>query len=326
MKAIQVARFGPPEVLTAVTVQDPVAGPGEVVITVAAADVLFLDVLIRSGRAAEWFPVQPPYVPGNGVAGRVTAVGEGADPGWAGQRVISRTGGHGGSGGYAQQAAVPAERLIPVPDSAGLPEAAAVLHDGATALGLAASTGIKPDDWVLIVGAAGGLGITLLQLARASGARVIGAARGTAKLGLITGQGAEAAVDYSEPGWTEQVVKATGGGPDVVFDGVGGRLGSEAFGIVAEGGRFSAHGSASGAFAVTDPAQAARRGVTVRGIEQAQFGPGEHEALARRAVTELAAGRIRPVIGQAFPLERAADAHTALESRTAIGKTLLTLP
>jgi NADPH2:quinone reductase len=322
-----VAGFGPPEVLTAVSSQDPVAGPGEVVITVAAADVLFLDALIRSGRAAEWFPVQPPYVPGSGVAGRVTAVGEGADPGWAGQRVISRTGGHGGSGGYAEQAAVPAGRLIPVPDGVGLPAAAAVLHDGATALGLAASTGIKPGDWVLIVGAAGGLGIALLQLAQASGARVIGAARGAAKLGLITGQGAEAAVDYGEPGWTEQVVKATGGaGPDVVFDGAGGRLGSEAFGIVAGGGRFSAHGSASGGFAMTDPAEASRRGVTVRGIEQAQFGPGEHEALARRAVTELAAGRIRPVIGQTFPLERAAHAHTALESRTAIGKTLLTAP
>lgn len=327
MRVIQVSRFGPPDVLTARDVADPVPAPGEAVISVAAADVLFLDTLIRSGRAAEWFAVRPPYVPGNGVAGRVTSVGDGVDPGWAGRPVIARTGGSGGAGGYAEQALVPAGQLVPVPAGLDLRQAGALLHDGATALRLIAGTGVRPGERALITGAAGGLGLLLLQLARAAGAQVIGAARGPAKLGLIWDLGADAVVDYSEPGWTKQVTEATGGdGPDVVFDGAGGQLGREAFEIIADGGRFSAHGSAAGSFAPISPDEAGRRGVTVRGIEQAQLRPGEHESLARRALAELAAGHIRPVIGQLFPLAQAADAHTALEARTAPGKTLLTVP
>ena len=175
-QVVQVTRFGPPEVLATTAVPDLVPGPGEVIIAVRVADVLLLDAVIRSGLAAAWFPITPPYVPGNGVAGRVSAVGEGVDPGWAGRAVVARTGEGGGSGGYPEQARVQAGRLVAVPDGVGLPEAAAVLHDGATALGLAGSTGIRPGERVLILGAAGGLGILIGQLARAAGARVIAAA------------------------------------------------------------------------------------------------------------------------------------------------------
>jgi NADPH2:quinone reductase len=326
MRAVQVRSFGPPEVLAVTDLPDPVAGPGQVVIGVEVAEVLLLDAMIRAGHATQWFPLQPPYVPGNGVAGRVASVGEGVDPAWAGQRVIAHTGGGGGSDGYAEQALVPAERLVPVPSALGMTDAAALLHDGATALGLAAGTGISDGEWVLVVGAAGGLGILLMQLAHAVGAKVIGAARGEAKLALVSSLGAEGAVDYSQTGWGKQAVELTGGtGPDVVFDGVGGRLGREAFDIVAEGGRFSAHGAASGGFAEIDPSEAASRNVTVRGIEQVQFQPGQLEQFAQQALAEAAAGRIKPVIGQSFPLDQAADAHTALQARTAIGKTLLTV-
>jgi NADPH2:quinone reductase len=323
---IQVTRFGGPEVLTTISVSDPLPGPGEVTIAVSAVDVLLLDAVIRSGRAAAWFPVTPPYVPGNGVSGRVAAVGEGTDPGWAGRPVIARTGGGGGSGGYAEQVVVPASALIPIPDGAGLAEAAAVLHDGATALGLVASTGIGAGEQVLILGAAGGLGILIGQLARTRGARVIAAARGKAKLDLLDEQGASAVVDYGEPDWAARVVRLTGGaGPDVVFDGVGGQLGAAAFEVLADGGRFSAHGAASGGFAPIAADQAGRRGVTVRGIEQVQFGPGEHARLAGQALAGLATGRIRPLIGQTFPLHQAAEAHASLETRSALGKTLLTV-
>jgi NADPH2:quinone reductase len=326
-QVIEVTRFGGPEVLTVTTVPDPAAGRGQAVISVGAADVLLIDTVIRSGRASQWFPIRPPYVPGNGVAGQVISVGEGAHPGWVGRRVISHTGGNGGSDGYAEQVAVPSDRLVPVPDGVDLRDAAAALHDGATALGLAARTGFPPGGWVLVMGAAGGMGLWLVQLARAAGARVIGAARGTAKLGLIREVGADAAVDYSEPGWRDEIIEATAGaGPDVVFDGVGGQLGWEVFEITAEGGRFSAHGTASGGFALIGLEEAKRRRVTVRGIEQVQFGPGEHESFAGRALSELSAGRINPVIGQTFPLNRAADAHAALEARSVIGKTLLTVP
>jgi NADPH2:quinone reductase len=325
MRAVEVIQFGGPEVLVPAAVPGPAPGPGEVVIDVAAADVIFLDTLIRSGRAADYFPVRPPYVPGNGVAGLVAAAGDGVEPGWLGRRVMARTGPAGGSGGYAERAAVPAGQVIAVPDDVSLQAAAAVLHDGVTALALAGLAGMGRGDQVLILGAAGGMGLLLVQLARAAGARVIAAARGAAKLGVAAGLGADVTVDYGEPGWAGRVTEATGGtGPQVVLDGVGGPLGQDAFGIIAAGGRFSAHGGAAGGFARIDRQEAARRQVSVRGLADVQFGPGDRARLAGRALAEVAAGRLRPHVGQVFPLDRAADAHAAIEARTAIGKTLLT--
>jgi NADPH2:quinone reductase len=324
MRIVLVRSFGGPEVLAAATAPDPVAGPGQAVVRVAVADVLFFDAIIRYGLAIDFVPLRPPYVPGNGVAGQVTAAGDGVDPDWIGRRVVAHTGGTGGGGGYAEQALVPAAELVPVPAGLGLPAAAALLHDGATALGLAESTGIRPGEWVLVVGAGGGLGLLLVQLARAAGAHVIAAARGSRKLDQALELGAEVTADYSEPGWPQNVLAATAGiGPDVVFDGAGTQLGQAAFTITADGGRFSAHGSPSGGFALIDPGEARRRGISVRGIEQVQFTPDRLHALTTRALAEAAAGRIQPVIGQTFPLDHAADAHTAIETRSVTGKTLL---
>lgn len=328
--AIEVPEFGGPEVLTAVRLPEPVPGPGEAVIAVSAVDVLFLDTMIRSGRARDAFAQRPPYVPGNGVAGRVAAVGDGVSPAWAGRPVVARTGPHGGTGGYSERAVVPASSLVAIPEGVDTSVAAALLHDGATALGLLAGTPVKPGDTVLVTGAAGGMALLLAQLARAAGARVIGAARldgaprRAEKLNAIRRAGAETVVDYGSPGWTGRVVSAAGGaGPDVVFDGVGGPLGRAAFAIVADGGRFSAHGVPGGGFAQVPVHEAAERGVTVRGIEQVQYPAGHHEELVREALAGAAAGRIRPVIGQVFPLDRAADAHAMMAARSAIGKTLL---
>src|SRR3984885_15093446 len=120
-QVVQVTRFGPPEVLAITAVPDLLPGPGEVIVAVSAADVLLLDAAIRSGLAAAWFPITPPYVPGNGVAGRVSAVGEGVDPGWTGRPVIAHTGEGGGSGGYAEQAAVQAGRPLAGPRRGGPP-------------------------------------------------------------------------------------------------------------------------------------------------------------------------------------------------------------
>ncbi len=184
MLVMEAERFGGPQVLTARQVPDPVAGPGRVVVRTSAADVLFVDTFIRAGRAVDFFPIRPPYVPGNGVAGQVISLGDGVDPGWAGRPVVAHTGGSGGSGGYAEQVAVAAGELIPVPDELGLPAAAALLHDGSTAMGLLLETGVKPGEQVLVTAAAGGMGVLLVQLARAAGGRVIGAARGRRKLAV----------------------------------------------------------------------------------------------------------------------------------------------
>jgi NADPH2:quinone reductase len=290
------------------------------VIDVAVAPVLFLDTQIRAGLGRDWFPARPPYVPGAGVAGTVGSAGAGVEPAWAGRRVVADT----PAGGYLEQSVVPAGRLVPVPDEVDLADAAALLHDGRTALALVRATVPRPGEWVLVTGAAGGLGILLVQLARQAGARVIGAARGQKKLALITENGADAVVDYSQPDWAGQAARITGGaGPSLVLDGIGGDIGRAAFGVTADGGRFSAHGAPGGGFAPVSPGDAAERGIEVLGIDRVQLEPAEAARLTSLALTEAASGRIKPVIGQAFSLDRAADAHRAIESRAVLGKTLL---
>ena len=322
MLVVQVSRFGGPEVLAPRQAPDPVAGPGQVVVRTSASDVLFVDTVIRAGRGVDFFPLRPPYVPGNGVAGRVIGLGGEVDPAWSGRAVVAHTGERGGSRGYAEQVAVAAADLIPVPDGLGLPEAAALLHDGSTALGLLDVAGVKPGEQVLVTAAAGGMGVLLIQLARAAGARVIGAARGRVKLDVVREAGADAAVDYGEPDWARRVRELTAGrGADVVFDGAGGQLGRAAFEVTAAGGRFSAHGISAGGFAGLDLAEARRRDITVHGI--GDYIPAVFRQRAAAALAEAAAGRIAPVIGQVFPLARAADAHAALQARTAVAKTLL---
>jgi NADPH:quinone reductase len=326
MRGIQVAQFGAPDVLVPVDIPDPMAGPGEAVIDVAAADVLFVDAMIRSGLATEFFPLRPPYIPGGGVAGTVLSIGPDTAGSWTGRRVVAHTGGNGGSGGYAQRALVAADDLVPIPDDLGLLEAAALLHDGATASGLVECLPIQPKEWVLVVGASGGLGALLVQLASAAGGRVIGAARGQTKRNLAREVGADLVVDDSDPDWPKQVIEATEGhGADLVFDNVGGAVGLAAFEAIATGGRFSAHGAPAGGFTAIDPTEAARLGVIMRGIEQVQFSPSDLVRLTRKTLAEAAEGLIRPIIGQTFPLEQAADAHRAIEARTVIGKTLLVI-
>jgi NADPH2:quinone reductase len=303
--------------------QEPTAAPssGQALVEVEYAPALFLDTQIRAGRAQEWFETEPPYVPGAGVAGTVATVGAGVDPAWVGRRVLADTPER---GGYAEQVVVDAALLIAVPDGVELADAAALLHDGRTALALIDATGARAREWVLVLGAAGGLGALLVQLALAAGAQVIGAVGGhERKLALVRDLGAHT-IDYSQPDWIDGVRTLTeGNGVDVILDGIGGTLGSRAFALIASGGRFSAYGTPGGGFARIDPEDAAARGVTVTGIEQVQLAPAEGKQLVERALGEAAAGRLRPIIGQIFRLEHAADAHRAIESRRVIGKTLL---
>jgi NADPH2:quinone reductase len=292
----------------------PVAGPGELVVAVGAADVLFLDTQLRAGMMADYFAVRPPYVPGGAVAGPVLAVGPEVSTDWVGRIVVGHTVG-GITGGYAEQAVVSVATTVAVPDQVGVRDAAALAHDGATALALFDGAGIEPGEWVLVTGAAGGMGSLLVGLAVRAGARVIGAARGKRKLDLVRELGADVTVDYTEPGWLDAVRDATGAGVDVVFDGVGGELGAAAFTVTADGGRFSAHGAPAGGFAGVHPT----RDITVTGIDRVQFTDERLRSLVERALAE----GLVPTIGQMFPLARAADAHAAIEARDALGKTLI---
>lgn len=308
-------------------VPPPAAGPGEVVVEVAVADVLFLDTQLRTGWGREWFPMALPYVPGNGVGGTVTEVGPGVDAGWVGRQVIARVGRHVNGvqvpvGGYAERAAAPVGELIEVPDGLGLPEAITFLHDGATALHLLDRASIAEGEWVLVNAAGGSLGAFLVPLAKAAGAQVVGAARGESKLALVREWGADAAVDYSEPGWVDRV-RAVAEGVDVVFDGAGGARGRDAFELARPGARFLAYGAASGDFVQVGPDEARRREVRLIGMADLGNDADKNHRNLRRLLADAAAGKVRPFVGQTFPLERAGEAHAAIEERRTVGKTVL---
>jgi len=316
-----VKEFGGPEVLVAAEVPDPVPGPGEVVVAVAAAHVLWVETRIRSGVGREYWGVTPPYVPGSGVAGRVDGLGPDVDPALLGTRVVAHTGRS--RDGYAERVVVGADGLVPIPDEVSTQQAAALVHDGVTGCALVNEQRVGAGDRVLVVGASGGLGIVLVHLARARGARVVALARDERKLARVRTLGADAVIDSAAPDWAEQARTALGGAADVVFDNVGGDLGEAAFELTAPGGRFSAHGTPSGRFAQIDPEAAAARGVTVRGIRDVQLPPAERRRLTEQALAAAAAGELRPVIGQTFPLARADRAHAAIEDRSVFGSTLL---
>src|SRR3954470_6451747 len=308
MRAVWLREFGGPEALEPGEAPDPVPGPGQVLVEVAFANITFVETQVRSGTG----PFRPvlPIVPGNGVGGVISAVGPGADPGLAGQRVVTSTG---GSGGYAQRVAVDAAAVFEVPDALALDAAVALLADGRTATGLVHATRVRPGDRVLVEAAAGGVGGLLVQLAKAAGASVVAAAGGPAKVASVVG--ADVVVDYLLPDWP-----SSAGEVDVVFDGVGGAIGTAAFGLLRPGGRMVMYGLAGGSWAEVSEADAAARGVSlVRSIGS----PEQLRAFTESALSEAAAGRLVPVIGQRFPLEKAADAHAAMESRSTVGKTLL---
>jgi NADPH2:quinone reductase len=287
---------------------------------VEAVSVVFIDTQIRAGN-----PPMPalrpelPVIPGNGVGGVVVEVGEGVDRALVATRVVTTTGGR---GGYAELVAVDAGELLPIPDGLEVATATGLLADGRTAIGLTRAARVAVGEWVLVEAAGGGVGSLLVQLARNAGARVVGAASTPEKLRVAAEAGAEVTVDYSETDWADRVQEATGGtGVDVVFDGVGGDIGRTAFGLVRDGGRFVVHGMASGSMTASPEDEVKRRGLDVLGLRS--FPDIPLRELSRMALMEAAEGRLRPIIGQTFPLERAAEAHAAIEGRMTVGKTLL---
>ena len=312
MRVVWLTAFGGPEVLVAGEAPDPEPGPGQALIDVAFAGITFVETMFRATGAGP-FRAELPMVPGNGVGGTVAAIGDGVDPGLVGTRVVTSTG---GSGGYAERAAVDAAALVPVPEGLALDVAVALLADGRTATMLVDAAGVRGGERVLVEAAAGGVGTLIVQLARAAGARVIGAAGGERKLALATSLGADAAIDYTEPGW-----ERAAGPVDVVFDGVGGAIARAAFGLLGDGGRMVSYGLASGAWSDVSEEEATARGVRRIGLSRPD--PAASRAFTARALAAAAEGRLRPVIGARFPLECAAEAHAAIEARATVGKTLL---
>ncbi|MDT4933767.1 MAG: NADPH:quinone reductase [Pseudonocardiales bacterium] len=318
MRAVVLRTFGPPDRLVVEDVADPLPEAGQALVAVEFASLTFVETQVRAGAPPN--PAMTPRLPavlGNGVGGIVTTVGEGIDGAVVGRRVVTTTG---GSGGYAEQVAVDAAELIEVPDDLGMADAVALLADGRTAIGLIDLAAVRHGDTVLVEAAAGGVGGLLVQLARRAGATVVGVAGAKRKVAHVTQLGADVAIDYSHPGWDAKV-RAHVGSVGVVFDGIGGEIGRAGLELLGPNGRFLPYGMASGAFTEIPGAETTRRGITV--LRAAPRAPGELRVLTRRALAEAAAGRLRAVIGQTYPLERAADAHAAIAARQTIGKTLL---
>jgi len=319
MHAIRQHEFGPPGVLRLEEVPDPGPGPGQVRIAVAAAGVHLLDTTIRAGRSGGPFPLpELPMTPGREVAGVVDAVGEGVDPAWLGRRAVAHLGQ--ASGGYATRAVREADAVHEVPSALALPAAVAMIGTGRTALGVLEAAPPGPDDTVLILGAAGGLGSLLVQAAKDAGARVVGAAGGRSKVWHAGDLGADLAVDYDEPGWDEAVGPVT-----LLLDGVGGERGRAALGRVRDGGRVSVFGWSSGEPTELDEAALARRDITSHPVLGKRMfeRPGGLRSLETAALARAAAGGWTPLLNAPYTLAQAAKAHAALERRGTVGKVVL---
>ena len=312
MRAVWLHDFGTPSNLQVEETPDPELRPETALVEVAYANITFVETQVRAGKGP--FHPQLPTIPGNGVGGVVRAVGAGLDPALVGTRVVGSTG---GAGGYAELALVPGDVLYRVPEGLALDAAVAVLADGRTASLVLAAAAVKPGERVVVEAAAGGVGSLLTQLAKAAGATVIALAGGDRKTRLAAELGADLALDYLDPGWPARL----GGPVDVVFDGVGGEIGHTAYAQLGRGGRMVSYGLASGAWTALSEEDAAARGVS---IVRPTGGPADMRRFTESALAAAAEGRLRPVIGQRFPLERAADAHAFTEARQAVGKTLLT--
>jgi len=319
MRAAVVTEFGGPDVIRTQKWPDPVPAAGQVLVEVEVADVIFVETAIRRGQHSQFFDVTPPYVPGGSLGGRVRAVGPGVAEDWIGQTVVGRSVGF---GAHAELAVAATDGLVKAPTELNLETAVGVFGDGFTALMLEELAPPMQGKEVLVTASAGGMGLLLTQLAHKAGAHIIAAARGQAKLDLSKAQGADVGVDYSKPGWEKLVLDATNGA-DIVFEGAGGELGATAFTVVKDGGWLSAHGAPSGGFAAYDADEAERRGITVKGIVDLRADSTTTTVTGADVLTRAVAGDLVPVIDQVYDLDHVADAHTALEQRTLLGKALI---
>ncbi len=320
MKAIQVRNYGGPEALALVEIPDPAPKPNEAVVKIAASGVNFIDVYFREGR----YPSALPFVNGQEAAGTVTATGaevKGLKPG---DRVAYTS----VLGSYAEYAAVPAERLVRVPDNVKLEQAAAVMLQGMTAHYLLHSTyPLQPGQTALIHAAAGGVGLLLVQMAKRIGARVIGTAGSAEKTRLARDAGADEVINYREQDFETEVKRLTGGtGVHVVYDGVGQSTFDKDMNILRPRGYLVLFGAASGPVAPVDPIKLMQKGSLFLTRPSLAAYTATREELERRATEVLgmvASGALKLRIEHVYKLQDAQQAHRDLEGRKTTGKLLL---
>ena len=324
MHAIRLHAFGPAENLSYEEVADPMPGPGQVRIAVAAAGVHLLDTALREGEQGP-LPEPPvlPTVPGREVAGVVESLGEGVATLWLGRRVVAHLGF--APGGYAELAVTEVDRVHEIPANLDFAAAVAMIGTGRTAMGILQFAELGPGAVAVIPAAAGGIGTLLVQYAKNAGATVVGLAGGPEKTARVAANGADLAVDYAEPGWPDKVRAHLGGRPaTVVLDGVGGEVARHSTQLLGPGGRHLVFGWSAAGIRGGEPHLVDGVSEQVLGpvMMRKAGGPNPVQTLELRALAEAAAGRLTPAV-QRFPLAEAAAAHRALETRRTTGKVVL---
>lgn len=319
MRAVVCRSYGPPESLELDDVPEPVPGPGQLLVRVHAAAVNFPDVLFIAGKYQVKIP--PPFIPGNEIAGEVLAAGPGA-PFSPGQRVAGTT-----FGAFAEQALLDATQATVVPDDADFAAAAAFGVTYRTAYhALRSTAAVAAGDWVVVLGAAGGVGLAAVDLAVAMGARVLAAASSPEKLELCRQRGAEALVDYDREDLKSRIRELTGDAARVVLDPVGGAYAEPALRGLARGGTFVTLGYAAGSIPAIPLNLILLKDICVRGMEIRTF-MTDYPDEAVRDIEELtqmfAAGTVRPYIGTRFPLSEAAAALRHVADRKVLGKVVI---
>lgn len=320
MKAIQVAQVGGPEVLTLIDAPVPDLKPNEALVQIEAVGVNFLDVYFREGR----YPAPLPFIIGQEGAGLVVAVGPDVTTLRLGDRVAYT----GVMGSYAEYAAVPADRLVQLPDDLDFNQGAAAMLQGMTAHYLSHSTyPIKSGDTVLIHAAAGGVGLLLVQMAKKLGARVIGTAGSEQKARLAHEAGADEVIIYTEVDFEPETRRLTDGeGVHVVYDGVGKDTFARDLKVMRPRGYVVIFGAASGAVPPFDLLELTKHGslfVTRPSLHHYMATRAELEQRANDVLQMIERGELKLRIHQTYPLGEAQQAHRDLESRKTTGKLLL---
>ncbi|GAA4035421.1 NADPH:quinone oxidoreductase family protein [Parerythrobacter jejuensis] len=331
MKAVLTKEVGGPETLVVEEVAEPTAGKGEVVVKIAACAINYPDALII--RDMYQFKPERPFSPGGEISGTIESVGEGVT-GWSvGDRVLAGV----GNGGLREKMAVDANRLFKVPEGVGLVDASALLMTYGTNIhGLKDRGDIKEDDTVLVLGAAGGVGLAAVELAKAYGCRVVAAVSTEEKAEVARKAGADETVIYPRAPFDKDTSKklasdfkaAVGpGGADIVYDIVGGDYSEPALRAIAWEGRFLVVGFPAG-IAKMPLNLTLLKSCDIRGVFWGAFTAREPER-NQKNIEELfdlwKAGKISPLISETYPIERAHEAIAKLENRSAIGKLVVTL-
>ena len=320
MKALLCKAFGPAETLVLEDVDSPRPKGNEVLIEVQAAGVNFPDTLIIEGKYQ--FKPPFPFSPGGEVAGVVSSVGDKVAHLKAGDRVMALT----GWGGFAEQVAAPAYNVLPVPPSMDLTSAAAFgMTYGTSMHALKQRANLQSGETLLVLGAAGGVGLAAVEIGKAMGARVIAAASSAEKLDVARKAGADELINYSEQSLKDEVKRLTGGnGVDVIYDPVGGPLFEEAFRCMAWNGRFLVVGFAAGGGIPALPANLPLlKGASLVGVFWGSFAqrqPADNAENFRQLFAWHAEGQLKPLVSQTFALERGGEAIATLARRQAVGK------